>query len=106
MGQHLLKNIGHLGRVLSMASITPKKKSGRIVSYKFKTCVGRDVQGKQMFRSKTWTLPDGMSVFIHVQDATWRERHPPSSVVWPAIALSAPKTPLFPIKPSYHTDRS
>ena len=46
-----------------MASITPKKKSGRIVSYKFKTCVGRDAQGKQIFRSKTWTPPDGMSVF-------------------------------------------
>lgn len=32
------------------ASITPKKKYDRIVSYKFKTCVGRDGQGKQVFR--------------------------------------------------------
>ena len=46
-----------------MASITPKKKSGRIVSYKFKTCVGRDTQGKQIFRSRTWSPPDGMNVF-------------------------------------------
>ena len=30
-----------------MASVAPKKKSGRIVSYKFKTCVGRDTQGRR-----------------------------------------------------------
>lgn len=44
-----------------MASITPRKKSGRIVSYKFKTCVGRNKQGKQVFRCMTWTPPEGMS---------------------------------------------
>ena len=46
-----------------MASVIPKKKSGRIVSYKFKTCVGRDSQGKQVFRCITWTPPEGMNTF-------------------------------------------
>lgn len=46
-----------------MASITPRKKSGRIVSYKFKTCVGRNEQGKQVFRCMTWVPPKGMSTF-------------------------------------------
>ncbi len=46
-----------------MASIIPKKKSDRIVSYKFKTCVGRDTQGKQIFRTKTWLPPAGMGTF-------------------------------------------
>ncbi len=46
-----------------MASITPKRKSGRIVSYKFKTCVGRNAQGKQVFRCTTWIPPEGMKVF-------------------------------------------
>lgn len=46
-----------------MASIIPKKKSGRIVSYKFKTCVGKNAQGKQVFRCMTWLPPEGMSAF-------------------------------------------
>ena len=46
-----------------MASITPKRKSGRIISYKFKTCVGRNAQGKQVFRCTTWVPPEGMKVF-------------------------------------------
>ena len=46
-----------------MASITPKKKFDRIVSYKFKTCVGRNEQGKQVFRCMTWVPPKGMSTF-------------------------------------------
>lgn len=58
-----MKTIDSLERVLSMASITPKRKSGRIVSYKFKTCVGRNTQGKQIFRCTTWVPPEGMKVF-------------------------------------------
>ena len=46
-----------------MASIIPKVKSGRIVSYKFKTCVGRNEQGKQVFRCMTWIPPEGISIF-------------------------------------------
>ena len=43
-----------------MASITPNRKNGKITSYKFKACVGRDEFGKQIFRCTTWKIPDGM----------------------------------------------
>lgn len=55
------KNIGSRKGCGPMASIIPKKKSGRIVSYKFKTCVGKNAQGKQIFRCMTWLPPEGMS---------------------------------------------
>ena len=37
-----------------MASITQNKKDGKIISYKFKVCVGRDEFGKQIWRCTTW----------------------------------------------------
>lgn len=42
-----------------MASITQNKKDGKIISYKFKVCVGRDEFGKQIWRCTTWKAPDG-----------------------------------------------
>ena len=29
-----------------MATITPKEKDGKIIAYKFRTCVGRDENGR------------------------------------------------------------
>lgn len=43
-----------------MASIIPKIKDGKIISYKFKACVGRDDCGKQVFRCMTWKVPGGL----------------------------------------------
>ncbi len=43
-----------------MASIIPNSKDGKIVSYKFKACVGRDDCGKQVFRCATWKVPQGL----------------------------------------------
>ena len=43
-----------------MASIIPNSKDGKIVSYKFKACVGRDDCGKQVFRCTTWKVPAGL----------------------------------------------
>ena len=43
-----------------MASITQNKKDGKVVSYKFMACVGRDELGKQIFRCTTWNIPEGM----------------------------------------------
>lgn len=40
-----------------MATIQEKIKGGKIVSYKFKVCLGRDENGKQIFRCKTWYPP-------------------------------------------------
>ena len=44
-----------------MASITANRKNGKVVSYKFKACVGRDETGKQIFRCNTWKVPDGLA---------------------------------------------
>lgn len=43
-----------------MATITPKSKNGKIVAYKFKSCVGRTDDGKQILRYTTWHVPDGL----------------------------------------------
>ena len=43
-----------------MASITQNKKDGKVISYKFRACVGRDEFGKQIFRCSTWKIPDGL----------------------------------------------
>ncbi len=40
-----------------MASIYPKRKDGKIISFKFKTFLGRDSNGKQLFKCTTWTPP-------------------------------------------------
>lgn len=47
--------------MLSMASITQNKKDGKVISYKFKACIGRDEFGKQIFRCTTWKAPDGLT---------------------------------------------
>lgn len=44
-----------------MASIYPTRKSGKVVSYKFKACLGRDEQQKQVTRCTTWTPPAGLT---------------------------------------------
>ena len=43
-----------------MASLIEVFKDGRIVSYRFSCCVGRDERGKQLRRSMTWKPPDGL----------------------------------------------
>ena len=40
-----------------MATIYQNRKDGKIVSFKFKTFLGRDENGKQQFKCKTW-IPD------------------------------------------------
>lgn len=40
-----------------MATIQEKIKGGKIVSFKIKVCLGRDSNGKQIFKCKTWYPP-------------------------------------------------
>lgn len=40
-----------------MAYIQEKVKGKKIVSFKFKACMGRDANGKQIFKCKTWYPP-------------------------------------------------
>ncbi len=44
-----------------MATIIPNQKEGKIISYKFKSYVGRDELGKQVFKCHTWKVPEGLT---------------------------------------------
>ncbi len=44
-----------------MASIYPNRKDGKIVSFKFKAYLGRDENGKQIFKCMTYTPEKQMS---------------------------------------------
>ena len=44
-----------------MAYIQEKIKGKKIVSFKFKACVGRDADGKQVFKCTTWYAPDELT---------------------------------------------
>lgn len=43
-----------------MATVEENRKNGRIVSYSFTACLGRDEKGKQIRRYTTWKLPKGI----------------------------------------------
>ena len=47
--------------MVKMAYIQEKIKGKKIVSFKFKACVGRDADGKQVFKCTTWYPPDELT---------------------------------------------
>ena len=50
----------HKGKDVSLATIKENRRGGKIVSYYFTACLGRDEQGKQIRQYLTWTLPKGI----------------------------------------------
>ena len=44
-----------------MASIYPNYRDGKVISFKIKAFLGRDKNGRQITKCKTWTLPKPMS---------------------------------------------
>ena len=44
-----------------MASIKANIKDGKTVSFRFRCCVDRAENGKQVFRTLTWHIPDGLT---------------------------------------------
>ena len=44
-----------------MAHIRANTKNGKIVSYRFTVCLGRDCNGKQIRKYTTWPIPPGTS---------------------------------------------
>ena len=44
-----------------MASVYKNVKKGKVVSYKLRAFLGKDEKGKQVFKCKTWIVPEGMS---------------------------------------------
>ena len=45
-----------------MASISENIKEGKIVSFRIRTCLGRNREGKQIFAQTTWHIPEGMKL--------------------------------------------
>ena len=43
-----------------MASVKENRKDGKIVSYRFSVCLGRNADGTQIRKTKTWKLPKGI----------------------------------------------
>ena len=44
-----------------MASIIEKVKGSKIISFKFRTCLGRDENGKQILKCTTWYPEEGLT---------------------------------------------
>lgn len=44
-----------------MATIQEKIKNKKIISFKFKACLGRNEEGKQVFKCHTWYPPEGLT---------------------------------------------
>ena len=43
-----------------MASVFQNKKDGKVISYKFRTCLGRNELGTQIWKCTTWNIPEGL----------------------------------------------
>ena len=44
-----------------MANIRENKRDGKIISYRFTVCLGRDANNKQIRRYTTWEVPEGLT---------------------------------------------
>ena len=44
-----------------MANIRENKRDGKIISYRFTVCLGRDANNKQIRRYTTWEAPEGLT---------------------------------------------
>ena len=44
-----------------MANIRAVEKNGKIFSYRFTACLGKDENGRQIRRYRTWQVPQGLS---------------------------------------------
>ena len=57
-----------------MASIYPNRKNGKIISFKSKAYLGRDENGKQVFKCTTWipdkTMSEGKLTALVEKEAT------------------------------------
>lgn len=78
-----------------MASIYPNRKNGKIVSVKIKVFLGRDENGKQIFKCRTWTPDTELSEKKLIQQAEKQ------AVIWEremSIAYQAEKDNIVPDK--------
>lgn len=75
-----------------MATIYANEKNGKIVSFKLRAFIGRDDSKKQLFKCKTWKVPDGYTEKKAYKEAQlqadlfekeWRERHKEKAAINP-----------------------
>ena len=44
-----------------MSTISERKKDGKVIAFKFLACLGRDANGKRIWKGTTWRPPEGLS---------------------------------------------
>ena len=48
-------------KVYQMANIRENKRDGKLISYRFTVCLGRDANNRQIRRYTTWDIPEGLT---------------------------------------------
>ena len=74
----LTSSLGCRRKAVKMATIQEKIRENKIVSCKFKSCLGRDENGKQIFKCYTWYPPVGLT------KAKCRKEAERAAAVWEA----------------------
>ncbi len=46
---------------IRMANTRENKRNGKVISYRFTACLGRDANDKQVRRYTTWEIPEGLT---------------------------------------------
>ena len=88
-----------------MATIQENRKNGKLVSYKFTACVGRDAAGKQIRYYRTWTPPREYAPakarkYAQLEAALWEQairKHGINSAQMPDSAAARCAEKIFPI---------
>lgn len=91
--------MSHARKGVFMASIRENRKNGKVISYTFTTCLGRDAQGKQIRHYVNWTPPKGIGpakapMEAAKQAALWEEslkKEPEEQHVPVSLPAQAPK---------------
>ncbi len=78
-----------------MASLYPKIKDGKIISFKFKTVVGKDKNGKQVTRCTTWTPEKSMS------EKKLKQQAEKEATIWERAVQEEYRRELLEFKPTF-----
>lgn len=74
-----------------MASVKENRKDGKIVSYRFSVCLGRNADGTQIRETKTWKLPKGIG------QKTARKEAEKQAALWEESLKKEPEEHLAPV---------
>ncbi len=86
-----------------MAHIQEKTKGKKIVSFKFKACLGRDANGKQIFKCSTWYPPADLTP-AKARKQAQKEADKWEEEVKQEFARQQKEQPPLPAAPAYTFD--